>query len=346
MLDLPRRRGLGGPQLWASLPIDRPRGRASHRRRELLGQRRQCGLEDRGVHGEHEHPEPTRAVRSNPAERDRRRDRSHRRLWRVAGMETAATSVVRPVPSEVGSYSATPQRRKAGLLSRGGSHQFDDVNRVYRVSVPSGLGEGLIWSRTIRFAISRNFGSVPGGIVAPAAAWCPPPWPPTAPLATFMTSARSRPRATSSRVVRAETLIPSDAWAKAKIGRSFVAFSRFRAMEAAMPTTGSRMSVYVSPINRSTSFEPHPRSSMWATRALTTLRRSPSSRSDQLRQCSSTFRSTPSSSRKAMHASSFPLRRGIHGSVAYWSSLYAGLVSRPKRRRSIWARRTPASIPS
>src|SRR2546426_891689 len=88
------------------------------------------------------------------------------------------------------------------------------------------------------------------------------------------------------------------------------------------------MSVYVSPTNRSTSFEPHPRSSMWATSALTTLHRSPSSRSDQLRQCSSTFRSTPSSSRKAMHASSFPLRRGIHGSVAYWSSLYAGLVSR------------------
>src|SRR5712691_7047513 len=97
------------------------------------------------------------------------------------------------------------------------------------------------WSRTIWFAISRNLPSVPAGIVAPAAAWWPPPYPPTALLAACMTAARSRPRATSSRVVRAETLIPSSALANAIIGRSFDAPSRFKAMLAAMPTTVSRI---------------------------------------------------------------------------------------------------------
>src|SRR5207249_4271737 len=55
----------------------------------------------------------------------------------------------------------------------------------------------------MRFAISKNFCSVPAGIVAPAAAWWPPPNPPTALLASCMTAARSSPRATRSRVVLA-----------------------------------------------------------------------------------------------------------------------------------------------
>src|SRR5205823_13610235 len=119
---------------------------------------------------------------------------------RVACVETAATSLVRPVPPEAGSDSATPERRKAGLLSRSCSYQFDDANRVYRESVPWGLGEGLIWSRTVRCALSGNFGSVLGWMVLPAAAWCPPPWRPTALLAMLITSTRSRLRASCSRV--------------------------------------------------------------------------------------------------------------------------------------------------
>src|SRR5207302_1727195 len=93
----------------------------------------------------------------------------------------------------------------------------------------------------MRFAISKNFCSVPGGIVAPAAEWCPPPNPPTALLASCMTAARSSPRATRSRVVLALTLIPSSAVAKAMIGRSFAAPSRFKARLAAIPTTVSRI---------------------------------------------------------------------------------------------------------
>src|SRR5438094_423284 len=229
-----------------------------------------------------------------------------------------------------------------------------------------------------------------------------------------MTAARSSPRATSSRVVRAETLMPSSAWANAMIGRSLLAPSRLRTMLAAIPTTvsrmrsaawkywtdsicvmpassiasiesirysrwprrsrsacaryssrsprhtryptsgwsyrpqafisvpnsfasrvglpaGSRDNVYVSPASRSTSLMPHPRSSMWDTSAETTRCFSPRSRSDQLRQWSSTFRSIPSSRRNAMHASSFPLSRGIQGSVAYWSILYAGRVAALQR---------------
>src|SRR6266540_1342698 len=109
---------------------------------------------------------------------------------------------------------------------------------------------------------------------------------------------------------------------------------------------GSRTSVYVSPTSRSTSLIPHPRSSMCDASAEMTRRFSPRSRSDQLRQCSSVLRSIPSSRRNAMHASSLPLRRGIHGSVAYCNILYAGRVSRPKSRKSISAATTPAAMPS
>src|SRR5207249_10760308 len=144
MLGPPRWPGPDGPRLRAFLSIARPRGWAAHRRRESLGHRRERGFETRWLHGEHESTEPAGAVRSHPAERDRRRDRSHRRPGRVACVETAATSLVRPVPPEAGSDSATPERRKAGLLSRSCSYQFDDANRVYRESVPWGLGEGLI----------------------------------------------------------------------------------------------------------------------------------------------------------------------------------------------------------
>ena len=98
MLDRARRRGLGGPQLRVSLPIDRPRGRAPYRRRELLGQRRQCGLEDRGVHGEHEPPESAGALWPDPAQRSRRGHRGRGRGGSLLRLETSATRPVRPRP--------------------------------------------------------------------------------------------------------------------------------------------------------------------------------------------------------------------------------------------------------
>src|SRR3972149_3763632 len=73
---------------------------------------------------------------------------------------------------------------------------------------------------------------------------------------------------------------------------------------------------------------------------------SPASSSDHVRQVSSTFRSIPISKRKEMHASPFPLSRGIHGSDEYSSILWIGRVSRPKSRRSVEACRTPAAMPS
>src|SRR3989337_744977 len=85
-----------------------------------------------------------------------------------------------------------------------------------------------------------NASSLPLGIVAPAAAWCPPPSPPNCLEASRITAARSSPRATSSRGARALTFTPSGAYANAIRGiwRFPLAWS---AIPAAMPTTVSRI---------------------------------------------------------------------------------------------------------
>jgi len=79
-------------------------------------------------------------------------------------------------------------------------------------------------------------------MVAPAATLCPPPNPPTSSAAVFITLDRSSPRSISDLLALAETLIPSSASAKAKIGRSDLHSGVFSIMPATMPTTVSLIS--------------------------------------------------------------------------------------------------------
>ena len=117
------------------------------------------------------------------------------------------------------------------------------------------------------------------------------------------------------------------------------------ASRVGLPRSSFR-SVYCSPTNRSVSANPHPRSSMWRTSSDITRRFWSCGSSFHAIHRSSCFGSRPSSRRNAMHASPLPESRGIHGSLAYWSILWIGRVSRPNSRRSTFASSTPACTPS
>src|SRR2546427_273144 len=95
---------------------------------------------------------------------------SHHRMWTNDEAEALAKKCPEAcdIMFEHGSPHCSPMSR---CLHR--SHGI--VPSGCSTELPSEEVDRASCSWTIRFAISRNRCSVPGGIVAPAAAWCPPP---------------------------------------------------------------------------------------------------------------------------------------------------------------------------